>query len=83
MKKRFRTNASKASLPKASLPKAGLIAFAAFIAFFAGMSVATAETLACQRCRTAYNACLAAGTNGQTCYDNYEVCLVRNRCLVP
>lgn len=78
MKKRFRANASKAGLPNA-----GLIAFAAFIAFFAGMSVATAETLACQRCRTAYNACLAAGRNGQICYDIYEVCLVRNLCWVP
>lgn len=76
-------NRLKANVSKASLPKAGLIAFAAFAAFFAGMSVATAETLACQRCRAAYNACLAAGTNGQTCYDNYEVCLVRNRCWVP
>jgi hypothetical protein len=78
MKKRFKANVSKVGLPKASL-----IAFAAFVAFFTGMSVATAETLACQRCRTVYNACLAAGTNGQTCYDNYEVCLVRNRCWVP
>ncbi|TXI50881.1 MAG: hypothetical protein E6Q50_02670 [Lysobacter sp.] len=62
--------------------KKTLILAAATVAFAAGISAAAAETLACRKCREALNACLASGTNPQTCYDNDEVCRVRNRCWV-
>ncbi len=62
--------------------KKTVILATAAAAFLAGISAATAETLACRKCREAYNACLASGTDPQTCYDNDEACRVRNRCWV-
>jgi hypothetical protein len=62
--------------------KKTLMLATAAVAFFVGMSVATAETLACRKCRDVMNACLASGTNPQTCYDNNEVCRVRSGCWV-
>jgi hypothetical protein len=58
-----------------------LLAATAGIAFSVGMSVAVAETLACRKCRIQNDQCIAAG-GGDTCWFNYEACLVRNRCWV-
>ncbi len=62
--------------------KKTMILATAAVAFLAGISIATAETLACRKCRLAYNTCIASGTDQQTCFFAEEGCRVRSGCWV-
>jgi hypothetical protein len=58
-------------------------ALLAIIALLVSTTASAAYFGSCSLCFSQYRQCLRAGGDQYTCYDNYEICLYSNGCMVP